>query len=170
MVSDETKQKIKENHEVARAEIRQVISESVTSNHDEHDQTRQEIRAEGSRAAKQNRECSSVTLLQIQSTELGIVDKVNATSEINQAEHSQTQTQIAQLQQALRELSEQMAMRNQELQDVLAAFQGTKNKTTKKKLYERSKLVTVALLALETMYRNLKVCRILSQTKDTRRT
>lgn len=157
---DEAKRKIEEHHEVACGEFKQ-ISEELTSNHVEHDQIVQEIRAEGSRSAEQSKESGRITLQQVQSSELEILDRLNSTSELNQTQHLETRVQIAQLQQAIQDLSAQMEMRTRELKEVLAKFQSTSDKTAKKQLQERSKLVTVALLALETMYRNLKVCRIL---------
>lgn len=165
-ISEEIKGEIKSSRKATCTEIRQIIADSGAVNHDEHDQTRQELRIEVEQAAIRNQESNNATAQQIESIEVEIVNVVNTTSDINQAEHIQTQSQILELKQALRELSNQMALRNQELKEVLEAFQASKSKKSKKQLFERSKVVTAAIMALETMYRSLKVSKIHVDTKE----
>lgn len=158
-VSEEIKGEIESSHEAIRIEFRQIVADSEAANSNEHDRTRQEIRSEVQLAEIRFQESSSATAQQIESTEVEIVNVINTTSEINQAEHSQTQRQIEELRQALQELTDQMASRNQELKELLETYQTTKSKKSKKQLFDRSKVLTAAIMALETMYRSLKVSK-----------
>lgn len=144
-------------------EVQQWIADSVASGHIDHGQTRQETRAEIRMAAKQNQESSKAIVRQIHSAETGISDAIAVASASNNAEHAQTQDQIADIQQALERLSDQIAVRNQQLNDVLDAIGETKDNVKKKKLQESGRVVTSTLLALETMTRHLDVCQVLSQ-------
>jgi hypothetical protein len=60
-----------------------------------------------------------------------------------------------------------MALRNQELNDLLAEFNKSKSKKKRQQLSERSNAVTAAIPALETMYRSLKVVNSLETGNTT---
>lgn len=147
----------KENHEITRTEVRREASKLTTLNQDEHDRTRHEIRSEEEQAAIRSQECNKAVTRRIKSTELEILDAIDATSQATQVEHRNTQEQIEELRVALRELSRQLDSRNQELKDLLIDLNRSKGKEKRKMLAERSNAVTAAIFALETMYRSLKV-------------
>ena len=126
-------------------------------NHNEHDEAKQKICVEEERAATWNQEFKTATAQQIETIEVEKTDVFDTILEINQAEQCQSQSLIAKLKQALLEISYQLALRNQELKEVLEAFKSWWSNMSKKQLYERSKTVTAAILALETMSRTLKV-------------
>lgn len=155
-ISKQTRQQIIESHEETRTEARRVAEGLAKSNQGEHDQTRQEIRSEGEWAKIRSEE-SNAAAQRIESTGVEILHTIKITRDANQVEHGNTQSQIAELKAALGVLSEQMTLRNQELKDILAAFNESKNTKAKQQLSQRSNAVTAAILALETMYRSLKV-------------
>jgi hypothetical protein len=86
-----------------------------------------------------------------------VIAAVDDTVQSNQLEHQATREEIAQIKVALQQLSEQMERKNDELRDVLSKFAAATTTQKKKKFQDLSRAITLTLLALETMYRSLKV-------------
>jgi hypothetical protein len=102
------------------------------------------------------------TRAEINTMEIKVVDSVQVVGQANRAEHERTQSQIKELREALDLLSNQIHQRDLELKDLLNALNRTKDKKQRKSLGEKSNTVTAALLALETVYRSLRVRCILN--------
>lgn len=108
-------------------------------------------------AAEQHEHVLNKTQELIKSSEVEVVGVITVAS---QEEHGNTRSQIEELKEALRILSEQMQARDLELKELLKAVNNTRSPKKRKELGERSNAVTAALFALETMYRSLRVSLI----------
>ncbi|KAI0546719.1 hypothetical protein F4679DRAFT_587244 [Xylaria curta] len=153
---EETRRYIQQNHETTRLELRQVATHMAKINQAEHAKTRHEIQQEGKRVTASNRDSNRLVADAVDLVEVHLQDTLELSSETNSIQHEQTQSQIASVKKALRQLSEQLQARDQELRDILAALDKSTSKKKRKLLRERSKAVTAAILALQTMYRNLR--------------
>ena len=128
------------------------------SNQKEHEQTRAEIRS-------CTEQIDATTSEHIVTSKVEVIEAIGVTNETNKLEHKGTQQQIAELQESLRILSQQMRDRDMELKELLVAYNRTRNKKKRQQLGERSNAVTAALLALETVYRSLQVSILTDQKK-----
>jgi hypothetical protein len=86
-----------------------------------------------------------------------VIAAVSDTVQSNQLEHQATREEIAQTKVALQQLSEQIERKNDELRDVLSKFAAATITQKKQRFQDLSRAITLTLLALETMYRSLKV-------------
>lgn len=136
-------------------------AENNDSEQRKHDQMKELVQKE-SRRLKQEGAVSHETIVRsIQLSETAIISSVELGDQTNQAEHTQTQNQIAELKESIRILADQIEARDLELKQLLTAFNNTKNATQRRKLGDQSNAVTAALLALEIMYSTLMVSIIL---------
>jgi len=86
-----------------------------------------------------------------------IVDEVHLANAHSREAQEIARQEIAQLQQALNQLSEEMRQRDAELKGLLTDFAKTGSSKKRKILQERSNAVSATLFALETVYRSLQV-------------
>lgn len=86
-----------------------------------------------------------------------IIEAIQVTEQHGDTEHEATRHEIAQLKDAIEELSKQMKQKDNELQEILTEFRNTRSPKKKKKLRERGNAISAALLAFEVMYRSLMV-------------
>ncbi|TRX89943.1 hypothetical protein FHL15_009215 [Xylaria flabelliformis] len=142
---EETRKYIQQHHETTRRELRQVAAGVAQVNQEEHAKTRKEIQQEAERVTVSNRDSNRY-----------VVDAVGLSAEANSTMHEQTQSQIASVTEALRQLSEQLEARDRELRNLLTDLHKSTSNKKRKLLYERSNAVTAAILALQTMFRSLR--------------
>jgi hypothetical protein len=88
-------------------------------------------------------------------TRIEIIEAIQVTEQHNEADQLATRQEIAQLKEAIKQLSEQMKQKDIELGEFLKAFRETRSQK-KKVLQKRSNAVSATLLALEIMYRSLQ--------------
>lgn len=86
-----------------------------------------------------------------------IIDAIDDVDEEVRAGFLDTQQEIIQLKGAIKQLQKQIQHGNEELANLLREFAETRSTKKKKSLLERSNAVSATLLALEIMYRSLKV-------------
>lgn len=125
---DQTDVVIEAEHAKTRTEIVQTVYVADAHNREEHGQTR-----------------------------LAVVETVSTSDANNREEHEATRQQVKQLEDALTVLKVEIRRRDGELKEFLATFAQTRSPAKRRKLQERSNAVSAALLALETIYRSLKV-------------
>ena len=75
----------------------------------------------------------------------------------NQEQHYNTQRQIVEVMKALSLLLRERESKQREHRDIITAYAQTSSSKRKETLQDRSKALTSAILALEAMYRSLKV-------------
>jgi molybdopterin synthase catalytic subunit len=143
-----------EQHKDTRLSLTKSISSVNATNQAEHKSTREAMSSQAFRATEQHETVLTRTEELVKSSEVEVIGVLSVS---NQEEHEQTRSQIDELKEALRILKEQMDSRDQELKGLLKLFNSTRSTKERKKLGERSNAVTAALLALESMYRSLRV-------------
>ncbi|KAF2498330.1 hypothetical protein BU16DRAFT_290004 [Lophium mytilinum] len=153
---EDTRALIKDSHHVTRAQARHAITDESYINRKEHAITRQEVQTQTQTIMAENSDLHDNATKALHSCKAGIIGTVQLNCQVSQAEHKQTQSQIAELKEALDVLTAQIKIREEELKQLLSAYSCTRNKKKKKELGERSNAATAALLALETIYRSLQ--------------
>ncbi|KAH7134172.1 hypothetical protein EDB81DRAFT_858821 [Dactylonectria macrodidyma] len=153
---EETRRCIQQNHDTTRLELHQVTTHLEQTNQDEHAKTRQEIEEDANRVIASHIDSNREVFHMVQLAEANLHETTEINAEANAIQHEQTQSQIAELKEALRQLSSQIKARDQELQDLLTAFTKSKSQKKRKLLRERSNAVSAALFALRTMHDSLQ--------------
>jgi len=113
-----------------------------------------ETQTEGTRVMQS--ETNNAIVAQHEMTRSEIILGVRVAAEQDLAAHEATQQEIANLKEAIQQLSEQMKQKDAELREFLKAFSETRD-SKKKALRERTNAISAAYYALETIYRALMV-------------
>jgi len=151
-----TRSLIQQNHETTRIEIQQSTVHVEQRSREEHAITRQNIQNEGDRVIVSNKDAARTVARTVELAEVSLQDTLESNAETNTLQHNLTQSQIAELKDALRQLSAQIEARDRQLEDLLADLSKTKSEKKRKMLREQSNAVTAAIFALKIMY-----CRFL---------
>jgi hypothetical protein len=153
----ETTTQIQDIHENTRLEVHQTADRIEQANEAEHLATRQEIQQGEDRIIASTTAAHREASRTIQTAEIRLHEAIGSTDEASAIRHQQTQSQIAEIEQALSQLSQQMQAQEAALRALVTAMGQATNSKKRTLLRERSNAVTAAILALETMYRSLQV-------------
>jgi seryl-tRNA synthetase len=122
--------------------------------------TRSSTQKEGDRVIHSNENGNRALSRTIELATGNLQDALESEAETDAIQHNQTQAQISELQEALRQLSEQIEARDRQLAVLLTDLSKIRKAKTRKRLQEQSNAVIAAIVALQTMYCRFLVCTL----------
>jgi hypothetical protein len=154
----ETRRTIRQGHATTHVELQQSVIRVERKIQEEHLLTRCNVQKEGDRVIISNENGNRALSRSIELATGNLQDALDSKAEANAIQHDQTRAQIVELQEALRQLSEQIEARDRQLAFLLTDLSKTTKEKRRKRLQEQSNAVTAAIVALQTMYCRFLVC------------
>jgi hypothetical protein len=115
------------------------------------------ISAESTKSDDRHRETTRIIIAKQDETHLGVTEMLHALDTASRAEQESTRRELEELKKAMQKIEQDMRRRDEELKDILTALSRTRNGVERKALREKSNAITVALVALMTIYEGLQV-------------
>ncbi|KAN0094099.1 hypothetical protein V8E51_017283 [Hyaloscypha variabilis] len=115
------------------------------------------ISSEGSRLDERHRETTEKIVAKQTESHTEVIETLQSLDSTSRTEQESTRRDVEELKKAMKQIEEDMKRRDAELKELLQALSRTHNDLERKGLRERSNAVTVALVALMTIYETLQV-------------
>ncbi|KAE9368313.1 hypothetical protein N431DRAFT_346969 [Stipitochalara longipes BDJ] len=118
------------------------------------------ISFEGSRLDERHRETTEIILAKQDETHTEVIETLQSLDSSSRAEQGATRRELGELKKVMKQIEQDMKRRDNELKELLKALANAHNDLGRKALRERSNAVTVALVALMTIYETLQVLKL----------
>lgn len=149
-LEEDIRRSLQHSQTIVQEDVRRATAHTDSVVKDEHHETRIIVREWGDRIVQMNVDSTQTMDAHLQTT-------IEVRAQENNSQHQQTQKYVADLQDQLLQLTEQIKERGREFRATLEALRETSSAKKRKSLHEHSNAVAAMLLALQIMYDYVKV-------------